>query len=147
MARKPSEGKPGPGLADAPPHYLGHRKRLRERFREGGITALADYELLELVLFRSLVQGDVKPLAKALIAKFGSFAEVITAPPQLLAEVKGIGPAAISDLKVVEAAARRLAHGEVKQRQVLASWSAVLDYCLAAMAFADKEQFRIVLGR
>jgi DNA repair protein RadC len=131
-------------LAEAPPHYHGHRERLRARFRDGGSDALADYELLELVLFRAQPRRDMKPLAKSLIEKFGSFAEVIAAPPQRLAEVEGVGEETITDFKVIEAAARRLAHGEVKRRAVLSSWSAVLDYCRAAMAFADKEQFRIL---
>ena len=86
----------------------------------------------------------MKPLAKELIAKFGSFAEVIAAPPQRLAEIKGLGDAAITELKVVQAAASRLARGQVKRRPVLSSWSSVLDYCRTAMAFADKEQFRVL---
>jgi len=131
-------------LAEAPPHYHGHRERLRERFRSGGSDALADYELLELVLFRAQPRRDMKPLAKSLVEKFGSFAEVIAAPRSLLAEVEGVSEATITDFKVIEAAACRLAHGEVKRRAVLSSWSAVLDYCRAAMAFADKEQFRIL---
>jgi DNA repair protein RadC len=132
------------GLAEGVPHYLGHRERLRARFRESGADAVTDYELLELVLFRAIPQRDIKPLAKELIAKFGSFAEVLAAPPQRLAEIKGIGEAAITDLKIVQAAASRLARGQVKKRPVLSSWSAVLDYCRTAMAFADKEQFRVL---
>src|SRR5271169_5696863 len=124
------------GLEEAPPHYHGHRERLCARFREAGSDAVTDYELLELVLFRALPRRDVKPLAKSLIGKFGSFAETIAASPQRLAEVAGLGDAAITELKVVEAAAHRLARGEVKRRPVLGSWSAVLDYCRAAMAFA-----------
>jgi DNA repair protein RadC len=134
-------------LAEAPqprPHYHGHRERLRERFREAGPDALADYELLELVLFRAIPQRDVKPLAKALLQKFGSFAEAIAAPPTRLREVPGIGDTVITELKVVHAAASRLLRGEVKGREVLSSWSAVLDYCRAAQAFADTEQFRIL---
>jgi DNA repair protein RadC len=131
------------GLAETP-HYHGHRERLRERFRDAGGNAVSDYELLELVLFRAIPRRDVKPLAKALIAKFGSFGEVIAAAPQRLAETDGLGDAAITELKVVEAAAHRLARGEVKRRQLLSSWTAVLDYCRAAMAFADREQFRIL---
>ena len=114
-------------LAEAPPHYHGHRERLRERFRSGGSDALADYELLELVLFRAQPRRDMKPLAKSLVEKFGSFAEVIAAPRSLLAEVEGVSEATITDFKVIEAAARRLAHGEVKRRAVLSSWTAVLD--------------------
>jgi DNA repair protein RadC len=132
------------GLAEASPHYHGHRERLRTRFREAGADAVTDYELLELLLFRAVPRRDVKPLAKALIAKFGSFAEVISAPVARLAEVKGLGDAAITEIKVVQASANRLARGQVKQRPILSSWSTVLDYCRSAMAFADKEQFRIL---
>jgi DNA repair protein RadC len=132
------------GFAEAPAHYLGHRERLRERFRTAGSDSVSDYELLELVLFRVLGRRDVKPLAKSLIARFGSFGEVIAAPWPLLAEMEGLGDAVITEFKVVEAAARRIARGEVKRRPVLSSWDAVLDYCRTSMAFADKEQFRIL---
>ncbi len=131
-------------LPDAEPHYRGHRERLRARFRDAGSEAVTDYELLELLLFRALPRRDVKPLAKALITKFGSFAETIAAPPQRLAEVPGLGEAAITEIKIVQAAAHRFARGEVKRRPVLSSWSAVLDYCRTAMAFAEKEQFRVL---
>ena len=131
-------------LAEAPPHYHGHRERLRGRFREAGSDAVSDYELLELVLFRALPRRDLKPLAKDLIAKFGSFAEVVAAPPKRLMEIKGLGDSAITDLKIVHAAASRLARGKVQKRTVLSSWSNVLEYCRTAMAFADKEQFRIL---
>jgi DNA repair protein RadC len=130
--------------AEPAPHYHGHRQRLRQRFLAAGSEALSDYELIELVLFRAIPQRDLKPLAKELIAKFGSFAEAISAPPERLREVKGLGEAAITELKVVQAAATRLARGEVKQRPVLSSWGNVLDYCRAAMAFADKEQLRVL---
>jgi DNA repair protein RadC len=132
------------GLAEGVPHYLGHRERLRSRFRDAGADAVTDYELLELVLFRTIPQRDIKPLAKELIAKFGSFAEVLAAPSQRLEEVKGIKEATATDLKIIHAAAGRLARGQVKKRPVLSSWSAVLDYCRTAMAFADKEQFRVL---
>jgi DNA repair protein RadC len=132
------------GLAEAPPHFHGHRERLRSRFMEAGADALADYEMLELILFRAVPRRDVKPLAKVLLAKFGSFAEVISAPPARLAEVGGLGEAAITEFKVVQAAAHRLAKGQVKKRPVLSSWHSVLDYCRAAQAFAEKEQFRIL---
>jgi DNA repair protein RadC len=131
------------GLAEAPPHYYGRRERLRELFREAGAEALSDYERLEAVLFRALPRRDVKPLAKTLIATFGSFAEVISAPVSRLAEVKGLGDATITELKLVQAAASRLIRGEVKKRLVLSSWPAVLDYCRSAQAFADREQFRV----
>jgi DNA repair protein RadC len=132
------------GLAEAPPHFHGHRERLRARFMEAGSEALADYEMLELVLFRAVPRRDVKPLAKHLLARFGSFAEVISAPPARLAEVDGLSEAAITEFKVVQAAAHRLAKGQVHKRPVLSSWSAVLDYVRAAQAFAEKEQFRIL---
>jgi DNA repair protein RadC len=132
------------GLAEAPPHYYGHRERLRERFREAGPEALSDYELLEAVLFRALPRRDLKPLAKTLIATFGSFAETISAPQARLARIKGMGPASITELKLVQAAASRLIRGEVKKRPVLSSWSAVLDYCRTAQAFEDREQFRVL---
>jgi DNA repair protein RadC len=132
------------GLAEASPHYVGHRKRLRGRFREAGTDALSDYELLELLLFHAQPRGDMKPIAKALLEKFGSFAEVISAPEKRLAEVDGIGEASITGLKIVQAAASRLLRGEVKKRPVLSSWSSVLDYCRTAQAFADREQFRVL---
>jgi DNA repair protein RadC len=137
------EGLDG-GLHDAGPHYLGHRERLRARFRQAGASALTDYEMLELLLFRALPRRDVKPLAKELIAKFGSFAETVSAPDTRLAEVKGLGDSAITELKIVQAAAMRLTKGAVQKRRVLSSWSAVLDYCRTTMAFAEKEQFRIL---
>jgi DNA repair protein RadC len=126
------------------PHYFGHRDRLRARLRDAGPDALADYEFLELVLFRALPRRDVKPLAKALLQRFGSFAEVIAAPPALLREVDGMGDAAVAELKIVHGAAARLARGQLKQRPVLSSWSSVLDYCRTVMAFAERESFRIL---
>lgn len=135
--------EPDGGLSEAP-HFHGHRDRLRARFREAGAQALADYELLELILFRAIPRRDVKPLAKALVERFGSFAEVITAPARLLAEVPGVKDAIITELKLAEAAAQRLAKGQVKRRPALSSWSAVLDYCRTAMAYADREQVRVL---
>jgi len=126
------------------PHYHGHRMRLRERFRGAGADALSDYELLEMVLFRALPRGDVKPLAKSLIKKFGSFAEVVHAPPTRLREIDGVGEATITELKLIAAAASRVAKGQVQQRTMLSSWNEVIDYCRTSMAFADKEQFRIL---
>jgi DNA repair protein RadC len=142
MLRKKPESERG--LAEAPPHYYGHRERLRDRFREAGADALSDYELLELLLFRVQPRRDVKPLAKALLEKFGSFAEVVAAPEVRLNEVKGLGDASITELKIVQAAASRLLRGAVKRRPVLSSWSTVLDYCRTAQAFADREQFRVL---
>ena len=117
---------------------------MRDRFRDAGPDALSDYELLEVVLFRALPRRDVKPLAKTLIAKFGSFAEVVHAPEARLREISGLGDAAVTEMKLIAATASRVAKGQVKQRTVLSSWSSVIDYCRAAMAFADKEQFRIL---
>lgn len=126
------------------PHHHGHRERLRTRFREAGAEALSDYELLELVLFRALPRRDVKPLAKTLVATFGSFAEAVNAPEARLAQIAGLGDAAITELKLIAASASRVAKGAIKNRVTLGSWSAVIDYCRTAMAFADIEQFRIL---
>ncbi|MCB1393061.1 DNA repair protein RadC [Nitrobacter sp.] len=131
------------GFAEAP-HYHGHRERLRERFRDAGPDALSDYELLEMVLFRALPRRDVKPLAKSLIGRFGSFAEVVHAPDARLREISGLGEAAIIEIKLIAASASRVAKGQLKQRTMLSSWTAVIDYCWTSMAFADKEQFRIL---
>ena len=142
----PDDGKAAKasGLAEPAPHFHGHRERLRERFLKGGSDALADYELLELVLFRAIQRRDLKPLAKNLIKQFGSFAEVVSAPIERLKSIKGLGDAAITELKIVEAAAHQLARGQVQNRPVLSSWSNVLDYCRTAMAFAHKEQLRVL---
>jgi DNA repair protein RadC len=129
---------------DSKPHYLGHRERLRERFIASPPDAFADYELLEILLFRLIPRSDTKPIAKALIARFGSLAEVLGAPVKLLQEVKGVGPTVAIDLKIVSAAAMRMARGEIRKQQILSSWSAVIEYCRAAMAFERREQFRIL---
>jgi DNA repair protein RadC len=133
------------GLKDGgKPHYVGHRERLKQRFRDAGADAVPDYELLELILFRAAQRRDTKPLAKALLARFGTFAEVLNAPEELLAEVPGIGEAAITEIKLVRAAAMRLMRGEVLEPPVLSSWTRVLDYCRASMGFETKNQFRIL---
>ena len=137
MAESDDEG------SEATPHYHGHRDRLRQRFLDAGSDALADYEMLELLLFRAIPRRDVKPLAKDLLKAFGSFAEVIAAPRARLAEA-GLRDGAITELKLVQAAAQRLVRGEVSKRPALSSWSAVLDYCRTAQAFAEIEQFRIL---
>lgn len=126
------------------PHYLGHRERLRRRFREAGPDTLPDYELLELVLFRAVPRKDTKPLAKAIIARFGTFAEALNAPEDRLREVPGLGDAAIIEIKLVRAAALRLLRGEFLERPLLGSWAQVLDYCRASMGFETTEQFRIL---
>jgi len=133
------------GFKDAgKPHYLGHRELLRKRFRDAGADALPDYEMTELVLFRAVPRRDTKPLAKAILARFGTFAEAMSAPDELLKEVPGLSVAAITEIKLVRAAALRLVRGEVLERSVLASWSQVLDYCRASMGFEPKEQLRIL---
>jgi DNA repair protein RadC len=127
-----------------PPHFLGHRERLKTRFRDQGGDSVADYELLELILFQVVPRRDTKPIAKALLARFGTFSDVLAAPEARLVEVPGIGPSVATHLKLVHAAATRYARGAVRQRPLLGSWSAVIDYCRAAMAYEEKEQFRIL---
>ena len=129
---------------EQPKHFHGHRSRLKQKFHEKGADALAEYELLELLLFRSIPRRDTKPLAKKLISEFGSFSEVISAPKSRLQAVEGLGPATIVDLQLIRAAAECLIAGEVKEKQLLDSWSAVINYCRAAMAFEEREQFRIL---
>ncbi|MEY8833007.1 DNA repair protein RadC [Phaeobacter italicus] len=127
-----------------PSYIRDHRARLRQRFMDGGATAVPDYELLELILFRSIPRRDVKPIARMLLDRFGDFNRVITAPPERLAQVSGIGEAVITDLKVLEAAAHRMARAKVMQRHVLSSWDALLDYCHTVMAHRETEQFRVL---
>jgi DNA repair protein RadC len=126
------------------PHYLGHRARLRERFLNGGADALPDYEMLELVLCAAVPRGDMKPLAKDLLKHFGSFADVLSAPRARLLEVKGVGEAIVAQLKLVEAAALRLSKGNLLNRPALSSWSALIDYCTAAMSRSPHEEFRVL---
>ncbi|MBI5165511.1 MAG: DNA repair protein RadC [Magnetospirillum sp.] len=137
---------PLPGLA-APkpedPHYLGHRERLRERFLATP-AALPDYEMLELLLSTAIPRKDVKPLAKELIARFGSLAEALAADAAALGEVEGLGPASVAMLKVVHEAAIRLTRAQVMARPVLTRWDQLLDYCTAAMARLPAEQFRLL---
>ncbi|GHF75893.1 RadC family protein [Seohaeicola zhoushanensis] len=127
-----------------PSYIADHRARLRARFMSGGAAALPDYELLELVLFRALPRKDTKPLARALLDRFGDFNRVVSAPPEQLGEVHGVGEAVICDLKVIEAAAHRMARSRVLQRHVISSWDAVLDYCHTTMAHRETEQFRVL---
>jgi DNA repair protein RadC len=148
----PTRGKAGDGgngdqqsFLEAPaPHYAGHRARLRERFRKGGSDAMPDYELLELVLFRALPRRDTKELAKTLIARFGSFAEVVNAPDQRLKEVDGVGDSAITELRLIRAAALRLVRSNVIGRPALSSWKQVLEYLSAAQSWEHREQFRVL---
>jgi DNA repair protein RadC len=125
-------------------HYLGHRERLRAKYREHGDTGLADYEILELVLFRLIPRRDTKPIAKALLSRFGTLAGVFGAPLALLTEVKGVGDTVALDLKLMATVGQRMLKSGLRDKQVLSSWSAVIDYCHAAMAFEAREQFRIL---
>ena len=127
-----------------PSYIKDHRKRLRARFMEGGAQALPDYELLELVLFRAIPRQDVKPLARRLLDRFGDFNRVLSAPLHRLTEVEGVGDAIVQELKIVEAAAHRLARAKVMNRAVLSSWDTLLDYCRTSMAHRETEQFRIL---
>ncbi|MBU2957300.1 DNA repair protein RadC [Paracoccus sp. 1_MG-2023] len=131
--------------AKGTPSYLAdHRARLRDRFMQGGAQAMPDYELLELVLFRAIPRQDVKPLARRLIETFGDFNRVLSAPPARLTALNGVGPAVVTELKIVEAAAQRLARAKVINRPLLSSWEALLDYCHTAMAHREVEQFRVL---
>ncbi|MBV8927039.1 MAG: DNA repair protein RadC [Bradyrhizobium sp.] len=140
----PAKSKPPQDQPAGEPHYHGHRERLRERFYSAGPDALTDYELLEMALFAAIPRRDTKPLAKALIKKFGSFAEVIHAPEARLREVEGIKDASVHQLKLIAAGADRIAKGEIKKSIALSSWQEVIDYCRSSMAFADKEQVRLL---
>ena len=126
------------------PHYHDHRARLRSRFEEAGAAALADYELLELLLFRTIPRQDTKPLAKALLARFGALAGVLGAPAQRIAEVKGAGPSVAQDLKIVQAMLERATKAELHQRPVISSWTQLVDYCRVAMQHEPREQFRVL---
>jgi DNA repair protein RadC len=130
-------------LIEPLPLHAGHRDRLKQRFI-GSPDAIPDYELLELLLFAAIPRRDTKPIAKLLLARFGSFAEVINAPPERLKEVKGVGDAAVMQLKLVRAGALRLMQRSIMQQPVLSTWEAVIDYCRAAMGFETREQFRIL---
>jgi len=132
------------GERDEADHASGHRQRLRERFLKGGNDAVADYEILELLLFAALPRRDVKALAKTLLARFGGLPEVFAAEPARLREVSGVGDTVIAILKVVEAASHRALQQQVLDRPVISSWQALLDYCKVAMQHNKTEQFRIL---
>ncbi|SLN69092.1 hypothetical protein ROG8370_03253 [Roseovarius gaetbuli] len=132
-----------PGGGKQPSYIRDHRQRLRTRFLSGGAQAMPDYELLELVLFRAIPRRDVKPLAHQLIEAFGDFNGVLSAAPDQLSALPGVGEAVITELKIVEAAAHRLARAKVLRRQVISSWDALLDYCHTTMAHRQTEQFRV----
>ena len=122
-------------------HYTGHRQRLRERFAKAGAEGLADYELIELLLFGALPRGDVKPLAKNLLARFGSVGAVLAAGPRA---PDGAGQAVVHALKLAEAAAIRMLGDQFRDRPVIANWKALLDYCKASLAHKMNEQFHVL---
>ncbi|MBI1366636.1 MAG: DNA repair protein RadC [Alphaproteobacteria bacterium] len=128
----------------APDHAAGHRDRLRERFMRAGVDAVQDYELLELILFRAIPRRDVKPLAKSLLKTFGGFAETIAAPTERLMDVGGVSESVARELKIVHAAAIKLAQQRVLKRPVISSWNDLLAYCRSAMADHPTEMFRIL---
>ncbi len=140
----PAKPAAAPRKPGAEPHFHGHRERLRARFHDAGADSLADYELLELLLFQAVPRRDTKPLAKALLARFGSFSEVIAAPEKLLREVEGVGDGVAHHLKLIQAAALRFARDKVRDQPLLNSWSSVIAYCRAAMAYENVEQFRVL---
>jgi len=128
----------------AKPLHTGHRKRLRERFLKNGAEALADYELLEMILFPAKPMGDVKPLSKALLATFGSFGKVLMAEPAELQKVEGIGEAAVVAIKVAKSSAERLLKEEVADRPVVKSWTQLLDYCRIHIGHNAHEEFHVL---
>ena len=152
MARKPHFAEAGPGLidlpplseAEAPPGHLGHRERLRRKLLEAGPDALADYELLELLLFFAVLRRDTKPIARALVERFGSFGNVLAATPAQLLEVKDVGDSAVAVIKAAQAAALRLLRAEVREAPVLNNWDRLTGYLAAAMAREPIEQFRVL---
>lgn len=133
------------GLSEvSTPYYAGHRQRLRGRFEKRGADALEDYEMLELLLFRSLPRRDTKPIAKDLLETFGTLAAVLGAETRELCGVKGVGASTALDLKIVAAASNRGLQSGLQNKTILSSWSSVIDYCTAAMAHEKIEQFRIL---
>ncbi len=141
-------GKDGSGSGSdkgaSKPHYLGHRQRLRQRLMEGGADALPDYELLEFLLFAGQPRGDTKPLAKELLKRFGGFAGVLSAEPESLRAVAGMGEVSIAALKAVREAGLRLLRAEVSERPVLSSWKQLLDYCTGVAGFVEIEEFHLL---
>jgi DNA repair protein RadC len=131
-------------LTKVKPHYTGHRKRLRERFLKAGSEMLPDYELLEMILFPAKPVGDVKPMAKALLASFGSFGKVLMAEPSELMKVEGVGEAAVVAIKVAKASAERLLKEEVADKPIIKSWTQLLDYCRIHIGHNRNEEFHVL---
>ena len=148
-----SDGVAGAVAKQAKPHHAGHRERLRERARGAGIHHLPDYELLELFLFRSQPQGDVKPIAKALLTRFGSLAAILAASVEDLMTVraedsrgrsKGVGAETALDLAALHEVSRRVAKEEANKRTVISSWTALLAYVRLSLQHEPREQFRVL---
>ena len=131
-------------MSTSSPHYTGHRARLRERFLKSGIDSLADYEVIEMLLFASNPRGDLKPLAKKLLEKFGTIGAVLHADPRELQKVEGIKEAAIAGLKRHPRVGQHLLKHQAKERPVIHTWRNVLDYCFASMSHLKVEQFRVL---
>ena len=146
FAEAPLPGFALAAVAPVPPspHHLAHRQRLRARFMAGGAGAMPDYELLELLLFRVIPRRDVKPLAKRLLAEFGSLPAVLAAPAARLGAIPGAGTAVVQELRITAAVAERMAQARVLHREVIGSWDALLAYCRIAMSQRETEQFRIL---
>lgn len=145
MAARSGRAKPVPGLSDmaAPPHYAGHRERLRQRLLDAGAESLPDYELLEVLLFANDPRKDVKPLAKSLMDRFGGFPEVLSADPDAL-RAAGLREPAVAVLKSVREAALRLAKAELRARPLIGSWDRLIDYCTAHIAYSAVEEFHLL---
>ena len=126
------------------PHYHGHRVRLRQKFIQNGPDPLADYELLELILFAAIPRRDVKPLAKELIAAFGSLSGLLNASISEIEKVPGVSDNTAVLLKTVQALGQRMMKQEIMQKPVLSSWSRLIEYCQATMAHEKKEHFRVL---
>ncbi|HUZ72693.1 MAG TPA: DNA repair protein RadC [Stellaceae bacterium] len=143
-ASRPSRSRTPARAGDDRPDYLGHRERLRDRLLAGGTAPLADYELLEFLLYAARPRGDTKPLAKSLIARFGSLAGVLGAERDALLGVDGIGAASAAALLAVREAGRRLVRAEVRHRHVISSWQLLLDYLTATAGYAETEEFHLL---
>lgn len=126
------------------PHYRGHRDRLRQRFLQAGPDSLADYELLELLLFAAIPRRDVKPLAKQLLEQFGSLGGVVAADAVQLERRAGLGSSSVAAVKVVAAIATRMLKEQVADKPVLSSWAQLIDYLTLAMKYEKAEQFRLL---
>jgi DNA repair protein RadC len=150
-AKHLAEASPGLLIGIEPPTseveaagHSGHRARMRTKLLNAGPDALLDHELLEMVLFLALPRRDTKPIARALLSRFGSFANTLTAPLPDLREVEGLGEAGAAALRVVQGAALRLARAEILDRPVLSNWERLLAYLTAVLSREKVEQFRVL---